>query len=53
MGALTSPEVGKYLKSRLDKQDFRSRAGKMLTKIRRQVTRDYVLKVDALPGPPG
>ena len=36
-------EIGKFLKGRVDKNDFRARAGKVLAKIRRQATRDYVL----------
>ena len=36
-------EVGKYLKGRVDKQDFLSRGKKVLAKIRRHATRDYVL----------
>jgi linoleoyl-CoA desaturase len=36
-------EVGKYLKGRVTKDDFRSRAKKVLAKIGRQATRDYVL----------
>ncbi len=36
-------EIPKYLKGRVDKDDFRSRAKKVLGKIRRQATRDYVL----------
>ena len=36
-------EIGKYLKGRVDKKEFRGRAGKVLAKIRRQATRDYVL----------
>ena len=36
-------EVGKYLKGRTDKKDFVSRGRKVLAKIRRQATRDYVL----------
>jgi fatty acid desaturase len=41
--ALYDLEVGKYLKGRVDKDDFRSRAKKVLTKVRRQATRDYIL----------
>ena len=36
-------EIPKYFKGRVDKDDFRSRAKKVLGKIRRQATRDYVL----------
>lgn len=36
-------EIGKFIKGRVDKKDFRARAGKVLAKIRRQATRDYVL----------
>ncbi len=36
-------EVGKYLKGRVDKDDFRSRGKKVLAKIRRHATRDYLL----------
>jgi linoleoyl-CoA desaturase len=36
-------EIGKYLKGRVDKDDFVSRGKKVLAKIRRQATRDYVL----------
>ena len=36
-------EIGKYLKGRIDKKDFRARAKRVLAKIRRQATRDYVL----------
>lgn len=36
-------EVGKYLKGRVDKDDFFSRGKKVLRKIRRHATRDYVL----------
>ncbi|MCW1958272.1 MAG: acyl-CoA desaturase [Mycobacterium sp.] len=36
-------EVGKYLKGRVDKDDFRSRAKKVLSKIGRHATRDYLL----------
>ena len=36
-------EIGKYLKGRVEKDDFVSRAKKVLGKIRRQATRDYVL----------
>lgn len=36
-------EIGKFLKGRVDKNDFRARAGRVLAKIRRQATRDYVL----------
>ncbi len=36
-------EVGRYLKGRVEKKDFVSRGKKVLAKIRRQATRDYVL----------
>jgi linoleoyl-CoA desaturase len=36
-------EVGKYLKGRIDRDEFRSRARKVLGKIRRHATRDYLL----------
>ena len=36
-------EIGKYLKGRVDKADFRARAKRVLAKIRRHATRDYVL----------
>ena len=36
-------ELGKYFKGRVDKTEFRSQAKKVLAKIRRQATRDYVL----------
>ncbi len=36
-------EIGKYLKGRVEKDDFRSRAKKVLAKIGRHATRDYVL----------
>jgi NADPH-dependent stearoyl-CoA 9-desaturase len=36
-------QVGKYLKGRVDKEDFRARGKKVLAKIRRHATRDYVL----------
>ena len=36
-------EIGRYLKGRVEKDDFRSRAKKVLAKISRQATRDYVL----------
>ena len=36
-------EIGKYLKGRVDKADFRARARKVLAKIRRQTGRDYLL----------
>lgn len=36
-------EVGKYLKGRIDKDEFRTRGKKVLAKIRRQATRDYIL----------
>ncbi len=39
----TTCEVGKYLKGRVDKDDFKARGKKVLAKIRRHATRDYVL----------
>ena len=36
-------QVGKYLKGRVDKDDFKARGKKVLAKIRRHATRDYVL----------
>jgi len=36
-------EVGKYLKGRVDKDDFVRRGRAVLAKIRRQATRDYLL----------
>lgn len=36
-------EIGKYLKGRVDKDDFAARGRKVLAKIRRHATRDYVL----------
>jgi NADPH-dependent stearoyl-CoA 9-desaturase len=36
-------ELGKHLKGRKDKEEFRRQARKVLTKIRKQVTRDYVV----------
>ena len=36
-------EVGKFLKGRVDKDDFVRRGKKVLGKIRRHITRDYVL----------
>lgn len=36
-------ELGKYFKGRVDKTEFRSRAKKVLAKVRRHATRDYVL----------
>ncbi|MDA2992499.1 MAG: acyl-CoA desaturase [Actinomycetota bacterium] len=36
-------EIGRYLKGRVEKDDFISRGKKVLAKIRRQATRDYVL----------
>lgn len=36
-------QIGRYLKGRVDKKEFRSRAAQVLTKVRRQVTRDYLL----------
>jgi len=36
-------QIGKYLKGRVDKADFRRRARQVLAKVRRQATRDYVL----------
>ena len=41
--ALYDLEIGKYLKGRVEKDDFRSRAKKVIAKISRQATRDYVL----------
>ena len=41
--ALYDLEIGRYLKGRVEKDDFRSRAKKVLAKISRQATRDYVL----------
>ncbi|MCB0930943.1 MAG: acyl-CoA desaturase [Mycobacterium sp.] len=36
-------EIGKYLKGRIDKDEFRGRAQKVLAKIRRHAIRDYLL----------
>lgn len=36
-------EIGKYLQGRSDKEDFRRQGKKVLAKVRRHVTRDYVL----------
>jgi fatty acid desaturase len=36
-------EVGKYLKGRKDKAEFRDQAKKVLRKVRKQATRDYVV----------
>jgi linoleoyl-CoA desaturase len=36
-------EVGRYLKGRVDKDDFRARGQKVLAKVGRHMTRDYVL----------
>ena len=36
-------EVGKYLKGRVEKKDFFRRGKRVLAKIRRQATRDYLL----------
>ena len=36
-------EIGKYLKGRTDKDEFRRQGTKVLGKMRRHVTRDYVL----------
>jgi len=36
-------EIGKFLKGRVDKDDFRARGKKVLAKIGRHATRDYVL----------
>ena len=36
-------EIGKYLKGRVDEADFRARGKKVLAKIGRHATRDYVL----------
>ena len=41
--ALYDLEIGRYLKGRVEKKDFISRGKKVLAKIRRQATRDYVL----------
>ncbi len=41
--ALYDLEIGKYLKGRSDKADFRAKVTKVLAKVRRQATRDYVL----------
>ena len=43
-------EVGKYLKGRLDKDEFRRRAKQVFAKIRRHATRDYLLH-PVLSGP--
>jgi linoleoyl-CoA desaturase len=36
-------QIGKYLKGRSDKAEFRARSKRVLAKIRKQATRDYVL----------
>jgi linoleoyl-CoA desaturase len=36
-------QIGKYLKGRSDKADFKARSKRVLAKIRKQATRDYVL----------
>jgi linoleoyl-CoA desaturase len=36
-------EIGRYLKGRIEKKDFRNRVTKVLKKIGRQATRDYAL----------
>ena len=36
-------QIGKYLKGRSDKADFQARGKRVLAKIRKQATRDYVL----------
>ena len=36
-------KIGKYLKGKTDKEEFRRQGKNALTKIRRQVTKDYVL----------
>ncbi|TPG27380.1 fatty acid desaturase family protein [Mycolicibacterium hodleri] len=36
-------QIGKYLKGRTDKADFQARGKRVLAKIRKQATRDYVL----------
>jgi NADPH-dependent stearoyl-CoA 9-desaturase len=36
-------EIGKYLKGRTDKDEFRAQAKKVLAKVRKHATRDYVL----------
>ncbi|OBK43545.1 fatty acid desaturase [Mycobacterium gordonae] len=36
-------EIGKYLQGRSDKEEFRRQGKKVLAKVRRHVTRDYVL----------
>jgi NADPH-dependent stearoyl-CoA 9-desaturase len=36
-------EIGKYLKGRTDKDEFRRQGKKVLAKVRRHLTRDYVL----------
>lgn len=41
--ALYDLEIGRYLKGRVEKKDFISRGKRVLAKIRRQATRDYVL----------
>ena len=43
-------EIGKFLKGRVEKDDFVKRGRKVLAKIRRHVTRDYVLH-PVLSGP--
>ena len=36
-------QIGKYLKGRTDKAEFQARASRVLAKIRKQATRDYLL----------
>jgi linoleoyl-CoA desaturase len=36
-------QIGKYLKGRSDKADFKARGKRVLAKIRRQATKDYIL----------
>ena len=36
-------QIGKYLKGRTDKAEFRAKGKRVLAKIRKQATRDYVL----------
>ena len=36
-------EIGKYLKGRTDKDEFHRQGKKVLAKVRRHLTRDYVL----------
>ena len=43
-------ELGKHLKGRKDKEEFRRQANKVLQKIRKQATRDYVVH-PVLSGP--